>query len=145
MTSAVSEALDWLKGSKYGYKFKDKIVLFLYILNATIILIFTYAIFGKDKALETYFHRNLMLNWMHFKSVAIEREEIKLSLPTIIDYIILVKSDWEKEKRAFLANRFTKKRHNDNDHDNFIMNIGEYWLLYNTICKKISKLQGYFS
>jgi|GraSoiStandDraft_10_1057309.scaffolds.fasta_scaffold5056686_1 hypothetical protein len=25
MTYAVSEALDWLKGSKCGYKFKDKI------------------------------------------------------------------------------------------------------------------------
>src|SRR5919197_1247510 len=104
MTSTLSEALDWLKGSKYGYKFKDKIVLFLYILNATIILIFTYAIFGKDKAIEAYFHRNLLLNWMPFKSVVIEREGIKLSVPMIIDYIILVKSDWEKEERAFLMN-----------------------------------------
>jgi hypothetical protein len=55
MTSVVSEALDWLKGSKYGYKFKDKILLFLYILNAT-------------------FHRNPLLNWIPFKSVVIERE-----------------------------------------------------------------------
>jgi hypothetical protein len=130
MTSVVSEALDWLKGSKYGYKFKDKILLFLYILNATIILIFTYAIFGKDKAIEIYFHRNPLLNWMPFKSVVIERERIKLSLPMIIDYIILVKSDWEKEERAFLTNLSLQK---DND-DDFIIdigaNIGFYTILF---------------
>ena len=134
MASAVSEALDWLKGSKYGYKFKDKIVLFLYILNATIILIFTYAIFGKDKAIEAYFHRNLLLNWMPFKSVVIEREGIKLSVPMIIDYIILVKSDWEKEERAFLMNLGLQKGNNDIDHGDFIIdigaNIGFYTILF---------------
>ena len=110
-TSAVLEALDWLKESKYGYKFKDKIVLFLYILNATIVLIFTYAILGRDKAIEVYFHKSLLLNWMPFKSVVIEREGIKLSLSMIIDHIILVKSDWEKEERAFLGEfEFAKRQ-----------------------------------
>ncbi|MBV9669157.1 MAG: FkbM family methyltransferase [Nitrososphaeraceae archaeon] len=126
MTSAVSEALDWLKGSKYGYKFKDKIVLFLYILNATIILIFTHVIFGKNKTLELYFHRSLLINWMPFKSVVIEREGIKLLLPMIIDYIIVVKSDWEKEERAFLRKLDLQKKdnNNDNDHDDFIIDVG---------------------
>src|SRR5919202_1072415 len=127
MTSAVSEALDWLKGSKYGYKLKDKIVLFLYILNATIILIFTNAIFGKDKTLELYFHKSLLLNWMPFKSVVIQIEGIKLSLPMIIDYIIVVKPDWEKEERAFLTKLDLQKKDNDNDNhhdDNFIIDIG---------------------
>ena len=132
MTSAVYEALDWLKGSKYGHKFKDKILLFIYILNATIILIFTYAIFGKDKAIEIYFHRSLLLNWIPFKSVVIEREGVKLSLPMIIDYVILVKSDWEKEERSFLTN-LSLQRGND-DNDDFIMdigsNIGFYTILF---------------
>jgi FkbM family methyltransferase len=129
-TSAVSEALDWLKGSKYGYKFKDKIVLFLYILNATIVLIFTYAILGKNKALEVYFHKNLLLNWMPFKSVVIEREGIKLSLSMIIDNIILVKPDWEEEERDFLGDLNLQK---DNDHDFIIdigANIGFYTILF---------------
>jgi FkbM family methyltransferase len=138
VTSAVSEALDWLKGSKYGYRFRDKIVLFLYILNATIILIFTYAIFGKDKTLELYFHRSRLLNWMPFKSVVIQREGIKLLLPMIIDYIIVVKSDWEKEERAFLTKLDLQNRSNknDNDHhdDDFIIdigaNIGFYTILF---------------
>jgi FkbM family methyltransferase len=137
MVSAISEAVDWLKGSKYGYKFNDKIVLFLYILNATIILIFTYAIFGKDKTLELYFHRSLLLNWMPFKSVVIQREGVKLLLPMIIDYIIVVKSDWEKEERAFLTKLDLEKKdnNNNNDHDDdFIIdigaNIGFYTLLF---------------
>ena len=125
MTSAVFEISDWLKGSKYGYKFKDKIVLFLYILNATIILIFTYAIFGKDKTLELYFHRSRLLNWMPFKSVVIRIEGIKLSLPMIIDYIIVVKPDWEKEERGFLKKLDLQKKNNENDHDDdFIIDIG---------------------
>jgi hypothetical protein len=138
VTSAVSEALDWLKGSKYGYRFRDKIVLFLYILNATIILIFNYAIFGKDKTLELYFHKSRLLNWMPFKSVVIQREGIKLLLPMIIDYIIVVKSDWEKEERAFLTKLDLENRsnNNDNDHhdDDFIIdigaNIGFYTILF---------------
>ena len=137
VTSAVSEALDWLKGSKYGYKFKDKTVLFLYILNATIILIFTYAIFGKDKTLEVYFHRSRLLNWMPFKSVVIKREGVKLLLPMIIDYIIVAKSDWEKEQRAFLTKLDLQKKDNNNNNvhdDDFIMdvgaNIGFYTILF---------------
>jgi FkbM family methyltransferase len=125
VTSAVFEISDWLKGSKYGYKLKDKIVLFLYILNATIILIFTYAIFGKDKTLELYFHRSRLLNWMPFKSAVIRIEGIKLSLPMIIDYIIVVKPDWEKEERGFLKKLDLQKKNNENDHDDdFIIDIG---------------------
>jgi FkbM family methyltransferase len=125
VTSAVSEISDWLKGSKYGYKFKDKIVLFLYILNATIILIFTNALFGKDKTLELYFHKSRLLNWMPFKSVVIQIEGIKLSLPMIIDYIIVVKPDWEKEERAFLTKLDLQKKDNGNHHDDdFIIDVG---------------------
>jgi FkbM family methyltransferase len=125
VTSALSEISDWIKGSKYGYKFKDKIVVFLYILNATIILIFTYAIFGKDKTLELYFHKSRLLNWMPFKSVVIQIEGIKLSLPMIIDYIIVIKPDWEKEERAFLTKLDLQKKNNNNHHDdNFIIDVG---------------------
>ena len=51
----------------------------------------------------------------------------------IIDYIIVVKSDWEKEERAFLRKLDLQKKdnNNDNDHDDFII--------------EVSKLQGYFN
>ena len=65
---------------------------------------------------------------MPFKSVVIQREGIKLLLPMIIDYIIVVKSDWEKEERAFLTKLDLQNRSNknDNDHhdDDFIIDIG---------------------
>jgi FkbM family methyltransferase len=133
MASALYEALDWLKGSKYGYKLKDKAILFIYILNATIILILTYSFFGKDKDIEIYFHRNLLLNWLPFKSVVIQRDGVKLYLPMIIDYIVLVKSDWEKEERAFLIDLDLEKDDGKNN-NSFVMdvgaNIGYYTILF---------------
>jgi FkbM family methyltransferase len=128
--SIISETLTWLRGSKYGYKFMDKIILFIYILNATIILIFTFTIFGKDKAIEIYFKRNYLLNWIPAKSVVIEREGIILSLPMILDCIILAKPDWEKEEREFV-NSLNLEQNGDN---NFIIdvgaNIGFYTILF---------------
>ena len=123
MASALYEAFDWLKGSKYGYQLKDKAILFIYILNATIILILTYSVFGKDKAIEIYFHRNLLLNWLPFKSVVIQRDGVKLSLPMIIDYIVLVKSNWEKEERAFLIDLDLEKDDGKNN-NSFVIDVG---------------------
>lgn len=130
MKSIISETLTWLRGSKYGYKFMDKIILFIYILNATIILIFTFTIFGKDKVIEIYFKRNHLLNWIPAKSVVIEREGIILSLPMILDCIILAKPDWEKEEREFVNSLNLEQ----NDDNNFIIdvgaNIGFYTVLF---------------
>ncbi|MGN6823292.1 MAG: FkbM family methyltransferase [Candidatus Nitrosocosmicus sp.] len=125
----MNEALDWLKGSKYGLKLRDKLILFLYILNATIVLIFTYAIFGKDKTIEIYFNKNILLNWIPFESVTIERDGIKLSLPMIIDYIVLVKSNWEKEQREFL-NNLIEPIDNNNCIIDVGANIGFYTILF---------------
>lgn len=136
MTTALDEALDWLKGSKYGLKLKDKLILFLYILNATVVLIFTYAIFGKDKAIETYFNKNILLNWIPFESVTVERDGIKLSLPMIIDYIVLVKFNWEKEEREFLNNLNLDIKDNNDCIIDVGANIGYYTILF---AKKFSK------
>jgi hypothetical protein len=48
----LSEAISWLKASKYSYSYKDKIALLLYIGNAIIIIIFIIGIFGKSRAIE---------------------------------------------------------------------------------------------
>jgi hypothetical protein len=40
MKSVLSEAIDWLKGSALGYRLRDRIFLFMYILNAITVIIF---------------------------------------------------------------------------------------------------------
>src|SRR5829696_2884873 len=118
MRSILSESISWLKGSKYGYTYKDKIVLFLYISNAIIIIIFIIGIFGKNKAIDIYFKRTYLLNWIPVKSVLVKRDGVMLSLPMILDYIILVKPDWEEKEREFL------KKLNLNDNNRLVVDIG---------------------
>src|SRR5918992_2156190 len=121
MRSILSESISWLKGCKYGYIYKDKIVLFLYILNGIIIIIFIIGIFGKNKLIDTYFKRTYLLNWIPVKSVLAKIDGAILSLPMILDYIILVKPDWEEKEREFM----TKLNLNYNNNNNaIVMDIG---------------------
>ena len=140
MASVLAEAISWLKGSKYGYTYKDKIALFLYIANAIIIIIFIIGIFGKARAIDIYFKRTYLLNWIPIKSVLVKIDGIMLSLPMILDYMILVKPDWEKEERQFVT-----ELNLEDDDDRIAIdigaNIGIYTLLLSHLypkCKVIS-------
>jgi FkbM family methyltransferase len=140
VASVLPEAISWLKGSKYGYTYKDKIALFLYIANAIIIIIFIIGIFGKARAIDIYFKRTYLLNWIPIKSVLVKRDGIMLSLPMILDYIILVKPDWEEEVRQFVI-----ELNLEDDDDGVAIdigaNIGIYTLLLSHLypkCKVIS-------
>ncbi|HEU4444686.1 MAG TPA: FkbM family methyltransferase [Nitrososphaeraceae archaeon] len=139
MVSVVTETVNWLKGSKYGYTFKDKIALFLYIGNAIIFTVFIIGIFGKARAADIYFKRTYLLNWIPLKSVLVKRNGIILSLPMTLDYIILVKPDWEVEELMFL-----RKLNLDNNNSIVIdigSNIGIYTLILLHLypkCKVIS-------
>lgn len=131
----LSEAISWLKGSKYGHTYKDKIILFLYIFNAIIIIIIIIGIFGKNKAIDIYFKRTYLLNWIPVKSVLVKRDGVMLSLPMILDYIILVKPDWEEKEIEFMTQL------NLNDNNNAIIidigaNIGIYTILMSHIYPK---------
>jgi FkbM family methyltransferase len=135
MRSILSESISWLKGCKYGYTYKDKIVLFLYIFNAIIIIIFIIGIFGKNKLIDTYFKRTYLLNWIPVKSVLVKIDGAILSLPMILDYIILVKPDWEEKEREFMTQL------NLNYNNNAIVmdigaNIGIYTILLSYIYPK---------
>ena len=137
MRSILSESISWIKGSKYGYTYKDKIVLFLYISNAIIIIIFIIGIFGKNKLIDTYFKRTYLLNWIPVKSVLVKIDGAILSLPMILDYIILVKPDWEEKEREFM----TQLNLNNNNNNNAIVmdigaNIGIYTILLSHIYPK---------
>lgn len=135
MRSILSELISWLKGCRYGYTYKDKIVLFLYIFNAIIIIIFIIGIFGKNKLIDTYFKRTYLLNWIPVKSVLVKIDGAILSLPMILDYIILVKPDWEEKEREFMT------KLNLNYNNNAIVmdigaNIGIYTILLSHIYPK---------
>lgn len=137
MRSILSELISWLKGCRYGYTYNDKIVLFLYIFNAIIIIIFIIGIFGKNKLIDIYFKRTYLLNWIPVKAVLVKRDGVMLSLPMILDYIILVKPDWEEEEREFM----TQLNLNYNNNNNAIVmdigaNIGIYTILLSHIYPK---------
>lgn len=140
MVSVLAETINWLKGSKYGLSYRDKIALFLYIGNAIVVIIFIIGLFGKARAVDIYFKRTYLLNWIPIKSVLVKRDGIRLSLPMILDYIILVKPDWEEEARQFVTEL------NLNDNNNRIVvdigaNIGFYTLILSHLypkCKIIS-------
>jgi FkbM family methyltransferase len=140
VASVLAEAISWLKGSKYGYTYKDKIALFLYIANATIIIIFIIGIFGKARAIDIYFKRTYLLNWIPIKSVLVKIDGIMLSLPMILDYMILVKPDWEKEERQFVT-ELNLEDDDDRISIDIGANIGIYTLLLSHLypkCKVIS-------
>lgn len=132
MRSILSELISWLKGCKYGYTYKDKIVLFLYILNAIINIIFIIGIFGKNKLIDTYFKRTYLLNWIPVKSVLVKIDGAILSLPMILDYIILVKPDWEEKEREFM----TKLNLNYNN-NTIVMDIGANIGIYTILLSHI--------
>lgn len=140
MASVLAEAISWLKGSKYGYTYKDKIALFLYIANAIIIIIFIIGIFGKARAIDIYFKRTYLLNWIPIKSVQVKIDGIMLSLPMILDYMILVKPEWEKEERQFVT-ELNLEDDDDRISIDIGANLGIYTLLLSHLypkCKVIS-------
>jgi hypothetical protein len=129
----LSESISWLKGSKYGYTYKDKVILFLYISNAIIIIIFIIGIFGKNKAIDIYFKRTYLLNWILVKSVLVKIDGVMLSLPMILDYIILVKPDLEEKEIEFM----TQLNLNYNNNNAIIMDIGANIGIYTILLSHI--------
>jgi hypothetical protein len=83
-------------------------------------MIFIIGIFGKNKAIDIYFKRTYLLNWISIKSVLVKRDSVMLSLPIILDNIILVKPDCEEKEREFM----TQLNLNYNNNNAIVMDIG---------------------
>lgn len=132
MESTLGEICDWLKGIKFGYSARDRFVLFTYIINAIIVILFLVSFFGKEKTAKIIFSKPSLVDWIPAKNVLVKIDGILLSLPVRIDYMLFVKSNVEREEREFAS-----KLHFDNG---FIMdlgaNIGHYAIM---LAKKYPK------
>ena len=104
MKSTFGEINDWFKGIKLGHSSKDKLILFTFIINAVIVIIFLVTFFGKEKTAGIVLTKPNLLNWIPAKKVLVKIDGILLSLPVTLDCMIIVKSDWEKEEREFALN-----------------------------------------
>jgi FkbM family methyltransferase len=102
MDSVYTLAVKFLRGIRFGYRFKDKLILLLFILNSIVILSLLFAYRGRNKSLELYRRRRPGLSWIQSKSVIIKRENMKVSIPLTLDYLNLLKRDWELQEREFI-------------------------------------------
>ena len=103
MKTTLGEIYDWLKGIKLGNSPRDKFVLLTYIINAVLVITFLVTIFGKERAAKIIFRRPHLVNWIPANKIIVKIDGILLSLPVTIDYMIFVKSDWEKKEREFAS------------------------------------------
>jgi len=102
MNGTGSQAIDWLKGCKFGSSISDRLILFIYILSEIIILGSLYVILGKEKTSKSVLSKPRLLNWIPIKKVNVNLDGILLSLPLVMDYLVFVKSDWELEEKEFM-------------------------------------------
>ena len=128
MKSIKNEITDWIRGYKFGYTIKDKLILLTYILNGIIILTLLYVISGKEKTGKVILSRPNLLNWIPTKKITINRDGVLLSVPTVIDYMIFVKLDWENEEKEFAI------KHSMND--GLILDVGSNVGYYTCILAK---------
>ena len=102
MTDTGGEVIDWIKGYKFGVSFSDRFILFFAILSKIIILAILYVILGKEKTSKSILSKPGLLNWMSGKKVNVNLDGILLSIPLVVDYLWLLKSDWELEEKEFM-------------------------------------------
>lgn len=93
--------INWIRGYKFGYTVKDKLILLAFILNGIIVITLLYMIFGKEKTHKIVMNKPNILNWIPVKKVIIKRDGVLLSVPTVIDYMMFVNMDWENEEKEF--------------------------------------------
>lgn len=99
-----ADIIDWFRGSKMGYVFLDKLKIFSYILNATIVF-FIFVVFLGEKRTKKFLLQNpKFINWIPIKNIQILLDGLILQIPAGFDYLLLVKSDWEHKERHFVSN-----------------------------------------
>lgn len=104
MRSTVGEMFDWLGGFVLGHSTMDKVILFVYITNAVILIGVFLVIFGREKAWKISLSNPRLFDWIPARYVLIRIDGVLLRLPVLIDYVLFVKQDWEVEARGFASN-----------------------------------------
>ena len=105
--SASKEIKSWVKGAGCGYRLRDKIILFIHITSAIIIILLLVTLFGKKRAAKLLLRNVEWLNWMPADCVMVrlgnDHTGALLSLPMRVDYTILLSSTWEDVEREFVS------------------------------------------
>ncbi len=104
MKTSGADIIDWFKGSAMGYSYFDKIKIFSYILNATLVFFVLVISIGDERASKLLLRKPKAVNWIPIKQIQINLDGMLFKIPRGFDYLLLVKSDWELEERSFVSN-----------------------------------------
>ena len=105
-STTTAEAIDWLKGSKMGYTYFDKLKIFLCILNVILAFFILVTILGGNdqKATKFLLKKPKVAHCIPIKNTQIVLDGLRFQIPAEFDYLIYVKSDWERKERDFVSN-----------------------------------------
>ena len=102
MTSKVSQVSEWINIYKLGAARKDRLIIFIFVINFLIVIITLIGIFGKEKGCGIYLKNTWLSNWIPGKNLMINSNGILLSIPTSIENLSVVKPDYEDTEREFI-------------------------------------------
>ena len=102
MTFTGRDILTWLQECRIGCSIFDRLILFLYTLNAIVVLTALYFTLGTKRTNRLLLSKPGLLDWIPIPRVDVNVDGILLSLPLRIDYLLSVKPDWEVEGKEFL-------------------------------------------
>jgi len=137
LTAILTEATDLFNVYKLGITRKDKIIIFTFIVNFFLVIFFLFKIFGEKKGYAIYNRKSWLLDWTPGKNAMVNRNGIILSTPVKLNFLYLLKSDYEKYEYDFINNLSLTENSVVLDIGS---NIGLYTIFFARLCPKLKKI-----